>query len=219
MKCGHCRVDYFPDQKEFWLPDARDPDAWDPEGQWEIEYSKCPSCDHLNIDLVLFDHLNDSLEISRKSINPLGSSRNPCPIEVPNQIAEDYKEACLVIQDSPKASAALSRRCLQSLLREYAGVSPSNLSKEIDQVISNGKLPSHLADIVDAVRVVGNFAAHPTKSNSTGEIVKVEPAEAELNLDVLESLFDFYFVLPAKTKARKAAIDAKLIDAGKPTLK
>ena len=33
----------------------------------------------------------------------------------------------------------------------------------------------------------------------------VEPAEAELNLEVLEGLFDFYYVLPTKTSARKAA--------------
>lgn len=93
------------------------------------------------------------------------------------------------------------------------------MSVEIQQVLDNGKLPSHLAEIIDAIRAVGNFAAHPTKSRSTGEIVPVEPAEAELNLEVLEGLFDFYFVSPAKTAARKAEINAKLADAGKPALK
>ena len=49
-------------------------------------------------------------------------------------IVEDYKEACLVLSDSPKASAALSRRCLQNLLRGAAGVKPGDLSIEIQQV-------------------------------------------------------------------------------------
>jgi len=72
---------------------------------------------------------------------------------------------------------------------------------------------------LDAVRNIGNFAAHPMKSQSTGEIVPVEPGEAEWNLDVLESLFDFHFVAPAKTKARKDALNKKLKDAGKPPVR
>jgi len=80
-------------------------------------------------------------------------------------------------------------------------------------------LPSELADAIDAVRVIGNFAAHPIKSKSTGEIVPVEVGEAEWLLDVLEELFAFYFVRPAKLAAKRTVIDAKLIDAGKPPLK
>jgi hypothetical protein len=32
---------------------------------------------------------------------------------------------------------------------------------------------------LDAIRTIGNFAAHPIKSTSSGEIVDVEPGEAE----------------------------------------
>jgi Domain of unknown function (DUF4145) len=150
---------------------------------------------------------------------PKGVSRAPVPPEVPPAIAEDYKEACLVLSDSPKASAALSRRCLQNLLRQAGGVKPGNLNDEIQQVLDGGKLPSDIADNIDAIRVIGNFAAHPNKSNSTGEIVPVEPHEAEWNLDVIESLFDLYFVQPARAKARRDALNKKLQDAGKPPLK
>ncbi len=80
-------------------------------------------------------------------------------------------------------------------------------------------IPSHIAEDLDAVRNIGNFAAHPIKSQSTGEIVAVEPGEADWNLSVLESLFDFYFVAPARSKARKDALNKKLADAGKPPLK
>jgi hypothetical protein len=138
---------------------------------------------------------------------------------VPEALAKDYSEACLVLVDSPKASAALSMRCLQSLLREAVAVKPGDLSSEIQQVLDSGKLPSHLAECIDAVRNIGNLAAHPMKSQHTGEILDVEPGEAEWNLDVLESLFDFYFVQPAILKAKKAALDAKLSVAGKPPMK
>jgi Domain of unknown function (DUF4145) len=69
------------------------------------------------------------------------------------------------------------------LQREKAGVKPEDLSKEIDKVMTT--LPSHLAGAVDAVRHIGNFAAHPIKSKSTGEVVDVEAVEAEWNLDTL----------------------------------
>jgi hypothetical protein len=152
-------------------------------------------------------------------VRPKAISRAPIPPEVPAAIAEDYKEACMVLSDSPKASAALRRRCLQTLLRQAASVKPADLSAEIQQVLDSGKLPSGIGENIDAVRHIGNFAAHPNKSRSTGEIVAVEPHEAEWNLDVLESLFDFYFVEPARAKARRDALNKKLQDAGKPPLK
>jgi len=68
------------------------------------------------------------------------------------------------------------------------------------------------------VRLIGNFAAHPVKSQKSGEILDVEPGEAEWTLDVLEELFDFYFVQPAKLQAKRAALNAKLVEAGKKPL-
>jgi len=150
---------------------------------------------------------------------PKGSSRPPLPKEVPSEFASDYEEACLVLPDSAKASAALSRRCLQHVLREVAKVKHSDLSKAIQEILDRGTLPSHIAEALDAVRNNGNFAAHPIKSQHTGEVIDVEPGEAEWNLDVLESLFDFYFVQPAVLAGKKAALNQKLKAAGKPPLK
>ncbi len=57
------------------------------------------------------------------------------------------------------------------------------------------------------------------KSTSTGEIVPVEPGEAEWTLDSLVGLFDFYFDEPAKTQVRRDALNTKLGDSGKPELR
>src|SRR5439155_17670204 len=106
-------------------------------------------------------------------IRPKGASRPPCPPEVtaeaPN-IAADYAEASLVLADSPKASAALSRRALQQLLRERAGTTQRDLAPAIQEVLDSKQLPSHLARDLDAVRNTGNFAAHPLKSTKTGTV-------------------------------------------------
>ena len=119
--------------------------------------------------------------------------------------------------DSPEASAALSRRCLQQILRDKAQVQyPNNLARAIEEVVSNPRLPTDLADSLDAVRNIGNFGAHPNKSLNTGEIVEVEPGEAEWSLEVIELLFDYYFVRPADIQRRRQALDNKLAETGKP---
>ena len=79
--------------------------------------------------------------------------------------------------------------------------------------------PILLAGAIDAIRNIGNFAAHPIKSTASGEVLPVEPGEAEWTLDVLDGLFDFYFVQPAILKRKKAALDTKLASAGKPPVK
>jgi len=95
----------------------------------------------------------------------------------------------------------------------------SGLSKEIDEVLSSKQLPSYLAEGIDAVRHIGNFAAHPTKSTRSGEIVNVEPGEAEWLLDILEGLFNFFFVQPAELQRKRDVLNKKLEDAGKPPMK
>lgn len=200
----------------------------DADAHWQVAATKCPACNRLSFFLQSgYESHTDQQGKSTKLkyvnssvlVRPRGISRSPVPADVPAVIADEYKEACLVLADSPKASAALSRRCLQHVLRSAAGVTAGNLAAEIQQVLDSGKLPSHLAESIDAVRNIGNFSAHPQKSTTSGAIVDVEPEEAEWNLDVLEALFDFYFVQPALIKAKRDALNKKLGEAGKPPMK
>ena len=41
------------------------------------------------------------------------------PDYIPQAIRDDYEEACLICKLSPKASATLSRRCLQGIIRDF----------------------------------------------------------------------------------------------------
>lgn len=169
------------------------------------------------INIVKRSHggrLMDSFQVIPKTI-----ARKPLSSLIDGKFSKDYLDASKVLVDSPKASAALSRRCLQNLLREKAGVRHDDLSKEIQQVIDSGKLPSHLSESIDAIRNIGNFGTHPIKSQNTGEIVDVESGEAEWTLDVLEELFDFYFVQPSIIKQKRDALNKKLNDLKKPPMK
>ena len=136
------------------------------------------------------------------------------PAEVPEKFAADFREANDTLPLSSKASAALSRRCLQNLIREKEDIVEKTLFAEVGKLLKTNKLPKTLADDLDAIRVVGNFAAHPIKDANTGEIVQVEPGEAEWTLNVLEDLLLFYFVQEAKSAARRDTLNKKLKDSG-----
>lgn len=216
MICGHCKVAYHHEPKLTQL-------AEDKKHKWLADFSTCPSCGNANVKFYQSTFLQASLpggivknEFGRPSLEltyPLLNSRNPCPPEVPTPLAKDYIQACNVQSLSPEASAALSRRCLQGILRDK-GYNQHNLADQIKAAIDSNSLPTHISEVLDAVRQIGNFAAHPTKSKSTGEIVEVEPEEAEWNLEVLEALFDFYYVQETANKKRLDALKAK-IDAAK----
>ena len=190
---------------------------------WWSEIAICPSCESIIMWLVSSDHARQDYillpgeETKREMlIWPRQTGRSPVPPEVPDEFSKDYKEACLILADSPNASAALSRRCLQHILNEKAGVrNRSNLANAIGEVIDDPSAPSDISGALDDVRNIGNFAAHPNKSISTGQIIDVEDGEAEWCLEVIEILFDFYFVKPEDIKRRRAAFDQKLSDAGK----
>jgi hypothetical protein len=141
---------------------------------------------------------------------------------VPPNIAGDYREACQVLPLSAKASAALSRRCLQTILRDH-GYKDRDLAREIDLLLSEKDplkaLPLVVRQTIDAIRNFGNFSAHPINDQTTLQVIDVEPHEAEWCLEIVEALFEHFYVAPAAAAARKAALDAKLKAAGKPASK
>ena len=214
MKCPHCLQNFHASFAGSRI-ETHNRVRQDPDGHWNFLVTQCPACERFIIFLQNLD--DNSNPIKQMQVWPKGVARSPLPSEVPTQYAADYREACIVLSDSAKASAALSRRCLQHLLREEAKTKKRDLFDQIGEVIPT--LPSHLAEAVDAVRNIGNFAAHPLKSTNTGEILDVEPGEAEWNLEVLEGLFDFYFVQPAILKKKRDALNTKLAEAQKPPMK
>jgi hypothetical protein len=189
-----------------------------PKSYISIVAVKCPNCEKAIISLDVMELIGTEFEPTEQFVvYPLTSGRSPIPQEVPENISRDYKEASLVLPFSPKSSAALSRRCLQTVLRNAGGTKSRDLDKQIDEVLPH--LPPYIAQNLDAVRHIGNFAAHEQKSQITSLILDVEPGEAEWNLEILESLFDFYYVKPEIEKRRREEINKKLEEAGKPKLK
>jgi hypothetical protein len=221
MQCPHCTINIH----EGW--DERSLYYHNNAVEWKYRVAQFPECYNLIMHLCSTDVHNGSEEGGFTAFNwvqiyPVGANRGPVPPEVPAHIGQDYVEACRVLPFSAKASAALSRRCLQTILHnhEYKG---RDLAKEIDLLLSETDpkkgIPESLRLTVDGIRNFGNFSAHPITDLTTLQIIDVEPEEAEWCLETVEGMFQHFYVRPEQAKTRKAALDAKLAAAGKPPSK
>ena len=223
-RCPHCNVTAAFEYNETGIRSMR---YHSDNMGYNIEHVVCPSCKELVIYLTVGGveqnpvaqecFIEDEYEF-HELIYPMNSSKR-LGSEIPILIRNEFNEAKNILNASPKASAALSRRLLQKILHDQFSIKKRNLSKEIDGFINLSDVPSHLADAVDAIRNIGNFAAHPSKDTNTGEIVDVEEGEAEWLLEVLEALFDFAFVQPKRLEKRKKELNEKLKSIGKPPMK
>lgn len=214
MKCPHCTVTIHVEWGQSRLSHG---DQWLP---WFYRTAFCPACKELILEVCgdVIKTANGTVPVIWQLLYPRTPSRGPVPPAVPPDIAGDYIEACNVLAISPKASAALSRRCLQNILRSH-GYRAKQLWQEIDQVLAEAdtskSLPTNLRISIDGIRHFGNFSAHPTEDITTLQIIDVEPGEADWCLDILEDMFEHFYTRPAETLARKQALDDKLKSAGK----
>lgn len=227
MKCPHCnKAIHFEADNDIayrYTEGADKPKDAAITG-FDVSVGLCPACSQL---IVLLrqgrykesDHGDWLADIRTSTIIYPAIAKRPVEPEVPERDKKDFLEAVGVLPISPKASAAIGRRLLQDILRNELNVKRESLSSEIDDFISRKDIPTYLVEAVDAVRNIGNFAAHPQKDQTTGEAVDVEPGEAEWLLEVLESIFDFAFVQPKRLNQRKGQLNRKLTALGKPPMK
>lgn len=117
-------------------------------------------------------------------------SANEIPDYVPESIRNDYLEACKIIELSPKASATLSRRCIQGMIRDFWKISKKTLNEEINEL--RGKIDNSLWSGIDALRKIGNIGAHMERDINT--IVEVDSEESQLLVNMIETLIKEWYI-------------------------
>jgi len=164
-----------------------------PNGCYKLIGSKCPNkeCKQFILIRQRLGFEPEQYWVDDILLWPRGVTRT-IPKGFSPEIERDFKEACGTLYVSKRASAALSRRCLQSLLREKEGVHKNTLYEEIEDVLNANTLASPLQDTLHMIRNLGNIAAHPLKDKVTGKIFDVKEGEAELMIDALTDLLDYY---------------------------
>ena len=153
-----------------------------------IVFFECPSCGKISISVH-----GEGKDV--KSINtfiqPM-SLATQFPNYVPQQIRSDYEEAYSIVSLSPKASATLSRRCIQSMIRDFWGIKKSKLVDEIVALAENDKVPAEQRKILHALRNIGNIGAHPEVDINL--IIDIQPDDAKKLLKVIELLIKQWYI-------------------------
>ena len=133
----HCRV------RRFNFCDL----ATDRDGHWRAEHTTCPACRQGIVRIVTrTPEVGDGMQVDKPAETdqiqlewPRTSGRPGCPSAVPADLCKDYTQAGIVLADSPEASAALSRRCLQGVLRAK-GYNQKDLSNQIQSALDSNTL-------------------------------------------------------------------------------
>ncbi|MBD9511941.1 DUF4145 domain-containing protein [Ensifer sp. ENS10] len=119
------------------------------------------------------------------------------PPEVPEEIQQTYREAKLIAPLSGRASAAMARRCVQGIVRDFWDIPANkrgNLGAELSSI--KDRIDPGLWDDIQAVRTVGDIGAHMEKN--VNEVVDVSSEEAEILIQLIETLFQDWYIQRAK---------------------
>lgn len=99
--------------------------------------------------------------------------------DLPKEIQDLYLESANILNDSPRAAAALLRLALQLLLKEIGGKG-KNINDDIAVIIKNG-VDQQVKKALDILRIFGNNGVHPGEIDLTEDDTKVVRMFALLN--------------------------------------
>jgi len=168
-----------------------------------------PECREYTIDVTAREALHGAGGFYRGEqtdswrLRPQSNAR-VFPNYIPKPLRADYTEACLIRDLSPKASATLSRRCLQGMIRDFWNVKKPNLYEEINAI--EDKVDPATWQAIDAVRSIGNIGAHMEKDINL--VIDVDPDEAQTLIQLIELLFEDWYVRRKQREENLAAIVA-----------
>jgi hypothetical protein len=164
-----------------------------------------PTCKEATIICGIYDIFAKDATTSKHKSFQIGTQLWPrsgsksTPESVPTQIREDYAEAYLIRELSPKASATLSRRCLQSIIKDFCKVDERTLNlaiKALRMLVADGTLPAGVTldaiNAIDDVCHIGNIGAHI--EDDVNLIATTEPLESQVLLELLNFLIKDWYV-------------------------
>lgn len=161
----------------------------------KVEVCSNPLCEKYSLTLLLADHKQvngkwvDLEPIKNWNLIPESKAKQFADY-IPSFLISDYNEACRIASLSPKASSTLSRRCLQGMIRDFWGITKDTLFQEINAL--SDKIDEPTWNAIDSLRKIGNIGAHMEKD--VNFIVDVEPKEAELLIELIETLFEEWYI-------------------------
>jgi hypothetical protein len=173
----------------------------------------CPSCDQVHLAVSLNKvHSKDDTDTLGAELNSWqllpDSVAKKQPGYIPRNVINDYNEACLILEQSPRAAAVFARRSLQRMIRNFHDIKGESLAEEISML--EGVVSADQWQALKGLVGKGNIGKH--MSQDVNQIIEIDDGEAERLIAVLEYLFDAWYVQrkESQDKLKKLQADAGL---------
>ncbi len=193
MQCPHCRCEIEVRPHVFALGEDKD-------GTWQVSSARCPTCERLIVSLC-------TKEGCTYPAWPVTGARARLSDDVPVELALEYHTASQINAYSPEAAAAVSRRLLQRVLADYAGIGGGGLADQVNRAELSPATPAYVKEALRTYSRLAQLDSTSDKSLHPEALAPVQSAEVEWLFDVLESLFDLYFVQPARMRRKQGALE------------
>lgn len=186
MICGHCQK---PLSAEWRTAKIIETELFHSMGK-AIAYIQCPGCREiiLGIQNGSLKKINKRLFLNQvySTVVLYPKTEPNIPLSyLPHHLGVDYDQARQILGTSPQAAAVIIRKILQSVFHDSYKIKRYTLEQEIKIFKQLPETPIYLAKALEAIRYIGNFAAHPSKDLETGEPIKVDREEAEWLMELL----------------------------------
>jgi hypothetical protein len=150
FNCANCHV--YSHQDWYFLSGSQYQEGFGK--QFETKKFKVSYCERCSGVTIWFDEI---------IIYPQNSIVEPANLDLPQDIIDDYNEAAMVLNLSPRSSAALLRLGIQKLCK-FLGEPGKDINTDIKNLVVKG-LPPKVQEALDSVRVIGNESVHPGELN------------------------------------------------------
>ncbi len=114
--------------------------------------------------------------VADEMIYPKASSAPKPTEDMPDEVRGDFNEARQIVEDSPRAAAALLRLAMEKLVQNLTGNEDKSLYNGIGELVDEGRIDERIQKALDSVRVTGNDYVH------AGEIYSPDDRDTALRL-------------------------------------
>lgn len=146
FNCSRCRA--FSKQDWYYLTGATQKTGFGV--QYENKEFLLSKCEHCGEPTIWHD---------KTIIYPVHAVAEPPSKDLPSDILEDFEEARMIANFSPRGASALLHLAIQKLCA-HLGQPGKNINSDIAALVELG-LPPKVQQALDSVRVIGNDAVHP----------------------------------------------------------
>ena len=177
LECSRCQA--IVDAKELHHFIDNEPDGDAVKGKWTL--CQCPKCTLplLTVQVDFGDGWDSPTRVYPARSKELGRS-------VPKSIREAFKEASVCFRSKAyTASAIMCRKTLEGLCVEH-GIKERNLSTSLKRLKAKGFIEERLFEWAEALRTLGNEAAH-------GVEIIVNAQDAKDMMEFTEALCEYVF--------------------------